>query len=195
MSLLRTMRLKPMKAYDRQATSSVKARELSEPDSSELDRIYLLGYDAWGEAAGVDDYLSGCRASDKYEQGRWHTLTVDDQIVSALIVHADGFHLPDGFQGIGSVATDERYRGQGHASTLIKHVVATLETRGSKGVYLFSDIPPRFYQRLGFVTLGMVGGSTCMLRVSARSATDDALRILQSAMLPGSRSDNVPDYF
>lgn len=55
---------------------------------ADMDRIYMMGFDAWGEGSNQDDYLSGCRSSPKYAQGKWFVLEHDQELLSSLIVYS-----------------------------------------------------------------------------------------------------------
>ena len=59
---------------------------------SELELVYRMGFDVWGEGLGLDDYLAGCRASPKYAAGVWRVLAGDDGC---------GFSR-DGFRDVGA---------------------------------------------------------------------------------------------
>ena len=123
---------------------------LSAPTRAELDAIYRLGRDAWGEGCTEEVYLDECRRSAKYRRGTWHVLTSNGRIEAALIVYAEGFSLPAGCHGIGSVATAPDARGRGHASRLLGEVLKALERSGSRGVFLFADVETSLYARYGF---------------------------------------------
>ena len=90
--------------------------------------------------------------------------------VASLIVHEGSFSLPPGTHGIGSVATAPEHRGRGHASALVSSVVARLEAAGSRGVWLFSDVGPGFYARLGFREVRAFAGTVCMVRAGPAPA-------------------------
>lgn len=119
----------------------------------EYDQIYLMGSDVWSEGESLESYLEGCRDSDKYRMGRWFVLSIDGELNSSLIVYEKCFGLPDGFHGIGSVATVPQARKRGHASNLVRGVCEELRKSGSTGVFLHSDISQDFYEALGFETL------------------------------------------
>lgn len=55
--------------------------------------------------------------------------------------------------GIGAVFTPPGLRGRGYASALIGMLLDAERATGSDVAYLFSDIHPVFYERLGFVAL------------------------------------------
>ncbi len=73
-------------------------KRLARPE--ELEAVYLLGYDAWGEGAAEASYLAECRASPKYARGRWWVLVKDGAVVSALIVYRDAWGLPPSYSHV-----------------------------------------------------------------------------------------------
>ncbi len=129
--------------------------------ADELDAVYLMGCDAWGDGASTDAYLEACRASPKYAAGTWFVLVRDGAPVASLLLHRDGFGLADRHVGIGSVATVREHRGRGYGSALVRGVVDDLRRDGgTRAVWLFADIDPAFYARLGFERVA-IPGSTC----------------------------------
>lgn len=142
-------------------------------DSSELDAVYRMGYDVWGEGLGLDAYLAGCRASPKYASGTWWILEGGDGVLlSSLLAHE--IPLPSGppAVGLGSIAAPPELRGRGHASRLISAFLrARAESHGTEVFFLFSDIAPAFYERFGFAALGPCPkkpGSILMARAEAK---------------------------
>ncbi len=116
----------------------------------DLDDIYMMGFDAWSNGASKSEYLKECRESKKYEKGTWYVLDHNDQVVSSLIVYKNEFNLPESCIGIGSVATSKSYRNNGYAATLVTEVSKIFKGLGAEGVYLFSDIEPEYYKKLGY---------------------------------------------
>ncbi|MCF7505036.1 GNAT family N-acetyltransferase [Vibrio sp. L3-7] len=150
---------------------------LRKAELHELDTIYTMGFDVWGNGLSLDDYLTVCRNSEKYLSGTWYALVAKDNVVSSLIVYRDMFGLAKGCCGIGSVATPQELRHKGYASELINLVRTELFTRyNCKALYLHSDIEHQFYNKLGFVN---VGSSDCMYILNDSSDFDG----------------RIPDYF
>lgn len=138
----------------------------------DLEEIYLMGRDAWSEGASIESYLDGCRNSVKYRQGKWYVLSINGKLVASLITYQYCFDLPDGFHGVGSVATSIDARRCGYASILVRAVSSELEDAGSAGIFLFSDIDPVFYQALGFEVIGdqkSMGNTHCMVQAFHKS--------------------------
>jgi predicted N-acetyltransferase YhbS len=124
--------------------------------SSELEKIFLMGLDAWGEGRPLEAYLAACRAAPKYAGGVWWVLAGEGGLLeSSLLAHE--IPLPSGAPavGLGSIATPPELRGKGLASRLIAEVIRRREADAGTAVFfLFSDIAPAFYARFGFVVLG-----------------------------------------
>lgn len=145
----------------------VRARLVAE---NELDAVYMMGFDAWSDGQSVERYLAECRASPKYAKGVWYALkNGDGEPVSSLIAYRlDRFDGADVF-AIGSIATTPHERRKGHASALIADVMDLLDDPDGEAVfYLWSDVDPRLYERMGFARLpGLFqskAGSVAMVR-------------------------------
>ena len=112
-----------------------------------MDQVYMMGFDIWGEGQAERVYLEQCRASPKYKAGRWYALA-DERLIllSSLVTYKIG----PGAAGIGSIATPPALRRRGLATRLITDMLALLTQEGVKTVFLFSDITPEFYEKLGF---------------------------------------------
>jgi len=123
---------------------------LRAPLTSEMKSIYMMGFDVWSDGESVDDYLKGCESSSKYKQGRWYCLEQKNAVVSSLISYENCFGLAEKYYGLGSVATLPLQRGKGHASFLIQQYVELLNANCAAGIFLFSDIDPSIYMKLGF---------------------------------------------
>ena len=119
----------------------------------DMDDIYLLGLDAWGDG-DLAAYMAGCRGSAKYQRGSWYVLEHDGQIVSAIICYS----LPTIAQltiiGLGSLATRPDQRQKGYASTLLNAIMAHYQRQQHTDVFmLFDETGGHFYQRAGFQRL------------------------------------------
>jgi predicted acetyltransferase len=124
---------------------------LREPKPNEFHQIYMMGFDVWGEGITKEDYLLTCETTPKYKKGHWYVLVSDCTIVSSLIIYkSPHFNLPEGYVGIGSIATPKEKRKNGYASQLIEKTIRMLKQHNTTGIYLFSDIDPKFYEKFGF---------------------------------------------
>ncbi|MEZ9176257.1 GNAT family N-acetyltransferase [Vibrio kanaloae] len=146
---------------------------LRKAEAHELDFIYSMGFDVWGDGLSSEEYLAGCRNSEKYLSGTWYVLVENDQVVSSLIVYSGMFGLKENSFGIGSVATSLELRHQGYASKLVNLVKSELfDKNDGKALYLHSDIEQQFYMKLGFVS---IQGSDCMIYTKEPVASNGSI--------------------
>lgn len=144
-------------------------------EAAHMMDAYAHGYDAWGDGASLSDYLKRCSSSDKYALGEWYGLliqstsqnstmkrTQSSTLVSSLILYRDGFSLPEGSVGIGSVATAPNHRRQGYARRLVHGVIQRVCCGDVDSVWLWSDINPAFYATLGFRQVALKEQSALM---------------------------------
>jgi len=123
--------------------------------ASELDEIYRMGFDAWGEGRTLEGYLAACRAAPKYSAGAWWVGAGEDgRLDSSLLAHEIALPFGAPAVGLGSIAAPPELRGRGHATRLIAEVIRLREkSAGTAVFFLFSDIVPAFYERFGFSAL------------------------------------------
>ena len=120
------------------------------PNHNEMDDIYLMGFDAWGENFSKSKYLNICRNSQKYKLGNWFCLDIEGKLVSSLIIYKNCLGLKEGYAGLGSIATQPKYRNIGYASALITNCISNLIQENAAGIFLFTEIGNEIYQRFGF---------------------------------------------
>ncbi|MFG1483949.1 GNAT family N-acetyltransferase [Halobacteriovorax sp. HFRX-2_2] len=145
--------------------------KLREATISEMNEVYMMGFDAWSDNMNKESYLESCANSPKYKKGTWWILENNQsELLCSLIVYQfESFNF-----GIGSIATPVSLRGNGYASDLVSKICTHLEQiNKAKAIYLYSDIKPEFYENLGFVKvkkkLQLYSSSTCMIRSSISS--------------------------
>lgn len=85
--------------------------------------------------------------------------------------------------GIGAVFTPEAHRRRGHATHLIAEVMAEARAAGAGAAWLYSDIPPSYYERQGFTVLAHPVWSAPLAALPASSEltfqpTDDVTQML-----------------
>ncbi len=125
-----------------------------------------MGFSTWGDGLSKEGYLKACHESEKYQQGSWYILEKESKPVSSLIIYENLFNLPEECFGIGSVATCEDQYRKGYASKLVKEVSEKFKEQGARGIFLFSDINPEFYKKLGFKSISAsqpYEDTTCMI--------------------------------
>lgn len=116
--------------------------------SAELDDIYRMGYTSWASPSQrEDEYLEVCRKSSKYKTGTWFVLEKNSELLSSVILYSFG----EGILGLGSLATAVSVRRQGWASKLMSVLLQDLDqSHSNPATFLYSDISPHFYKRMGF---------------------------------------------
>lgn len=124
------------------------------PKQFELENIFLMGVDVWGEGISQKEYLTDCENSVHYKIGTWYVLEKENKILSSLTT----YQLPrlGNFTalGIASIATNPIFRKKGYAKILVESVIASFKEEYNVKIFiLFSDINPEYYGKLGFKEL------------------------------------------
>jgi hypothetical protein len=121
-----------------------------------LPQTHALWADGRSYERYVEDFLAIARSL--YGRKRPHVVGFWDGDVfgASCKTYARGFRF--GAQalravGIGAVFTPSALRGRGYASALLGALLDAERAAGTDLAYLFSDIRPAFYERLGFITL------------------------------------------
>lgn len=83
--------------------------------------------------------------------------------------------------GIGAVFTPPAERGHGYATAMLGAFLDAERDAGTDFAFLFADIHPAFYERLGFITLP---SRAIALRADTLPATRIAVRVLDDADWP-----------
>ena len=119
-------------------------------ESQELDEIYQMGFDAWADEMTESEYMNACRASTKYKKGQFYVLPNEKgSLVSSLVLYP----FTDVSYGLGSLATPPELRQRGYATQLMQVVLSELDRVQIHQVFLYADISPEFYERVGFRAL------------------------------------------
>lgn len=135
----------------------------------------------WGGSRDFARYEADFRAVAQSAYGRSRRFTVGMRDARRLVVSCKLYdrELRWGAKtlratGIGAVFTIPAYRGRGYASAMLGTLLDEERIAGRDLAFLYSDIHPAFYERLGFI------------RLPSRNLT------LRAASLDGSRSGAVP---
>ncbi len=138
----------------------------------------------WAGARSDEEYAAELRATAASAWGkrrfRLQGLFVDGALVASCKRYERTLRCGERSvraAGIGAVFTPERLRGQGYATALLGAFLDAERDAGVELAYLFSDIRPAFYERLGFVqlpsrTIALRAGDLSDARVEV-SALDD----------------------
>lgn len=140
---------------------------------ADLDAIYALGQDVWGEGMEPTEYRNLCRHSIKYLTGQWYVLVLaDGDLVNAVITYELPLQAGKTTLGVGSVATTSGQRNRGLAGEALDTLLSGYtEQFEIEQFVLFSDAHQHLYESKGFVplppSLQAYEHSVCMLRASA----------------------------
>lgn len=53
---------------------------IREEKIDEMDEVYFMGMDVWGQEYSLDEYMSECRGAHKYPNGTWYILEKKSEI-------------------------------------------------------------------------------------------------------------------
>lgn len=136
------------------------APEVVEAAGGLLEEILDETYPLWGEGLDRDAYGKYNRAQLATPWGAGHlrrVALVDDGRLLATAKRYDLCAAIDGegvrLLGLGAVFTPEARRGSGFAAELLRRILAGAADEGFGLALLFSEIEPRYYERLGFRAL------------------------------------------
>lgn len=128
-----------------------------------LNQILRASYHLWSEGLTPEAYARYWAAQRRTPWGAAHldrvALVSGDTVVSSLKRY-DLTARVDGrirrVLGLGAVFTMPAHRGRGAARELISRVLETALAEGYEFAALFSEIDPRFYERLEFVPVPLI---------------------------------------
>jgi predicted N-acetyltransferase YhbS len=114
----------------------------------------------WSGGRSYDEYVDDFRALTEtgFGRRRFRTLgfVLDGVVVSSCKRYARELRCGERLlraTGVGAVFTPEAHRGRGYATAFLGALLDAERDAGTDIVYLFSDIHPAFYEKLGFVRL------------------------------------------
>jgi hypothetical protein len=117
-------------------------------------------YALWGNGRTYEAYVSDFLkvASSRYGRRRKHTIGVWDggTLGATCKLYSRELHWGERSMravGIGAVHTPDALRGRGYATVMLGSLLDAEAAAGTDVAYLFSDIRPEFYARLGFARL------------------------------------------
>ena len=128
-----------------------------------LEEIHDQTFSLWNDGLTRENYAKSWAAQLKTPWGQSHldrVALVDGPHVLASAKRYDlSMRLDNRIRrvlGIGAVFTTPAHRGRGFARELIARLLDTAVTEGQEFAMLFSEIDPRFYERLDFVPVPLV---------------------------------------
>ena len=133
--------------------------EVVSPHDYERDVLPHSGA-LWAGARTSDEYAAEFRATATSAWGKRRFRTLGLRVGGELVASCKRYDraLRCGERnykaaGIGAVFTPDALRGRGYATALLGAFLDAERDAGTDLAYLFSDIHPAFYERLGFVAL------------------------------------------
>lgn len=114
---------------------------------AEIGLLFSEGYKVWSKNRTFEQYCLDNGKEDAY--GTRYVIEVAGEVVSsAILLNLPAINAKKAF-GIGSVLTPKTYAGKGYATKLLKNCINNVYGDNTL-IFLFSDINPFFYERLGF---------------------------------------------
>lgn len=142
----------------------------------------------WAGERSYDEYVAEFRelCASGFGRRRFRTLglAIDGTVVASCKRYQRELRCGDRTfraAGIGAVFTPPDRRGRGYATALLGALLDAERNGGTDVAFLFTDIHPAFYERLGFVALP---SRAIALRADALPATRIAVRVLEDADWP-----------
>jgi GNAT superfamily N-acetyltransferase len=142
-----------------------------------LERILDETFPVWGEGLDRRAYGRYNRAQLATPWGSKHLRRVALVGGGRLLATAKRYDLsgsvdgqPVRILGLGAVFTPEAERGRGHANMLLRRMMDAAGAEGFGLALLFSEIDPRYYERLGFRRLP-INQVALAVRPGARAGT------------------------
>ena len=129
----------------------VRQAELEEMVDLQCRVFRTDGHERYGQ------YIHG---DSSYRYGQTRVVVVDGRIVATLRIWDRTLRIgstPVRMGGIGGVCTHPDHRGRGYASAMMADAVSWMRLEGYLASVLFSEIPTRFYRRLGWGSVPMAG--------------------------------------
>jgi predicted N-acetyltransferase YhbS len=142
----------------------------------------------WAEGRTFDDYAADFRAVATTGFGKRRFRTLGFALDGALVASCKRYQreVRCGERqmraaGIGAVFTPQEFRGRGYATAFLGALLDAERAAGTDLVFLFSDIQPAFYEKLGFVRLP---SRAIALRADTLSAARVVTRTLDDSDWP-----------
>jgi len=122
--------------------------------SEERIQIYRNVFEFWKMAPSVEEHVQLRLKSIKHNRAKWYAGCLNGQVVVSLGCYPLSYYFKgDENNGIsiGSVHTLPFFRRKGFAKQLILWVEKEQKLKGAKISSLYSDIPPKYYSKIGYL--------------------------------------------
>lgn len=171
-------------SYLKTGPETMTIREATQP---ERELLFKKAHQVWHKNRTLAEYIRDNSKEDAF--GTRYIIDRGGEIVSSLIILRLGAIIGKKVYGIGSVLTPKPHTGKGYATILLKNCLKEIEKDGDALIFLYSDINPDFYKRLGFrllpKELQKTPKSPCMVRCGEQN---------WNTLINGS-IDQIPEYF
>jgi predicted N-acetyltransferase YhbS len=121
--------------------------------AAERTQAFRNVHDVWGGGLDPEEHLRRRSSNLKFDNATWYVGTLDGRVVTAC----GCFHVSVRIDGtveracaVGSVHTLAECRGRGFAPRLLAFAESQERSLGKTFSLLYSDIPPAYYERLGY---------------------------------------------
>jgi len=159
--------------------------QFREANANEIQNILEEGYKEWPKGRTLEKYIEDNKSEDAY--GTRFVLSEGSDIMCSLIQLELKPIKNYKVYGFGSILTSARNRNKGFAKKLILLCLGMMNEEDI--VFLYSDIDPHFYEKLGFVklprTLQHTEKSICMVKCKVET-------LAELLRLP---LESIPSYF
>jgi N-acetylglutamate synthase-like GNAT family acetyltransferase len=168
-------------------SASSRRMIIREATKQEREFLFRKAYQVWHKSRTLEEYIKDNSKEDAF--GTRFVIDQDGQLVSSLIVLKLEPIMGKKVYGIGSVLTPKPHTGKGYATILLENRISKIEKDEDAFIFLYSDIDPDFYRRLGFRLLPQElqkkVQSPCMVRCG-EMCWDKLIRV---------SIDRIPEYF
>lgn len=124
---------------------------LRKADPEDIETLLTFGFDAWHEGRDLNTFLNSYATSFNHIYGQRYLL---ENLEGEIICDVNTLRFSRNVTGLASLATNPKYRKKGFASLLLTAVMSLLRHEAPNTKFLlFSEIDPKFYEKLGFKSL------------------------------------------
>ncbi|QDR79935.1 GNAT family N-acetyltransferase [Sporomusa termitida] len=117
---------------------------------AEIPFLFQEGYKEWSKSRTFEQYCIDNSKDDAI--GTRYVIEESGQILSsAVLMRLNSIKGKDVY-GLGSILTSKNHRGKGYGSELVKKCI-NLIPNNNIIIFLYSDINPSYYEKLGFQIL------------------------------------------
>jgi N-acetylglutamate synthase-like GNAT family acetyltransferase len=115
---------------------------------NEAHTVLPFGFDAWGAGRSLEEFVRSYETNKNHLRGQRFVLETND---GAPLATVNTLRLSPDVMGLAWLATHPEHRKSGHASLLMRAVMALMRhEKESLTFLLHSEIGIRFYEKFGF---------------------------------------------